>query len=66
MLHSAPIVGNSKPQRKRPIKKNQVDEGLFQRELDQCSMEGLIVGAENHEEAIANFCDMLYSCAASS
>ena len=66
VLHSDPIVGNSKPQRKRPVKKNQVDEGLFQRELDQCSMKGLIVGAENHEEAIANFCDMLYSCAASS
>ena len=66
VLHSAPIVGNSKPQRKRPIKKSQVDEGLFQRGLDQCSTEGLIDGAENHEEAIELFCDMLYSCAASS
>ena len=29
-------------------------------------MEDLIDGAENHEEATEHFCDMLYSCAASS
>ena len=58
VLHSAPNADNSKPQRKRPIKKSQVD--------DQCSVEGLIDGAEKHEEAIEHFCDMLYSCAASS